>query len=165
MWYVTYNAIYSLSILDQLWGHPHHDRPVCRPSPPPVICWDGSQSCCKGVSGEPGQLRLGSLNRCALRLSLLSSVREATLLSQVAMAVRHRATDSQTADAPRQGLGHGNPVPECYLWMNRCHAHEVHTLRLKCLWVCPKFGHVVSHTRVWSVTPHTLSIAARMSWV
>jgi hypothetical protein len=39
-------------LLDFLRGASQHDRPASRPSPAPVLCRNGFQSCSKGVSGK-----------------------------------------------------------------------------------------------------------------
>jgi hypothetical protein len=62
-------------LLDSLRGPSQHDRPASRPSPAPVLSWDGFQNCSKGgVSGEQQWLRLRSLPRGARPLPLRSGL-------------------------------------------------------------------------------------------
>ncbi len=44
-------------LFDSLRGHSQHDRPASRPSPAPVVSWNGFQSCNKEVRGEQQWLR------------------------------------------------------------------------------------------------------------
>ena len=80
--------------------------------------WLPWQSCCKGVSGEPGWLRLGSLNRLASLLSLVGRVLALEFVLRLKI-VRIREVREALAERIRY-LRVCSPVPGRHRKQKRC---------------------------------------------